>query len=200
MITEREARQILIPHHGRFHDVMDTAWTRWVKDHRPLLPFHTPTGRANLIHDLIEDEARKRFAGLQGAKPVDGQSERFLLNVEDRILVQFKLLDQRLLTRNYPTRTAISFEYQQPWIDGMPTYPHVSAGYCLDRTGTDVEGYYIVCAEGKQVEWFYRLERAASGVVVPYPPVAQPELPLDGRLVHPKGRRHDRPAESQDRE
>jgi hypothetical protein len=142
----------------------------------------------------MENEARRAFVGIGGVRIHDGK--RFLLVFDDRLIVQFKLLDKLLRSRNYPTESAVAFDAQQEmseqYMPGMTRYKRVKIGYCLDDTGMDVAGRYVVFAIGKHVEWSYELElveaQAVEGrtaLVIAHPRGNQP-LPFDSSLVRAK--------------
>jgi hypothetical protein len=187
MLTEDEGREVLGPHDSRFAEVLERSWERWCEKVRPTLPRHSARCRANVIYVLMENEARRVFVNVPGVRMVNGK--RFQLAIDDRLLVGFKLLDQQLRTRNYPTPSARAYDLQRKlddsYLPGMGHYERVKVGYCLDRTGTEVTGNYVVYAIGKRIVFFWGLERQANGQVI-YHPFGSLALPLGGELVKVK--------------
>lgn len=189
MVTDSEARSILDLHHDRLCSAVDNGWDRWCRDIRPKLPWHDGRCRANVMHCLMVDEARRLLAGLDDVRIFKGQRNLFIF--AQRLIVQLKLLDKQLRTRNFATASAVAFDEQEPLSEGylpdMNGLDRLTVGYCLDDTETVLDGRFVVYAIGKRLEWYYELERAATGVVVPHPTIGPLPLPFGGdRLVRAK--------------
>jgi hypothetical protein len=161
IISERSARTVLEPLHGRLHQTVQRAWTSYEDAAAQRSGIHA-RWRTTTMHQCMTEHARELFDGIAGVSVVDG--ERFLLNVGDKLLVQFKKLDADLLTSNYPTPTARKFDHQEPVASlPSPKLPRVTLGYQPKRDWTTVLAITLVHRVGKsEPHWFYDLEASSE--------------------------------------
>lgn len=157
-----------------FRDCLASAWEKWTEHFRPFIPTPSSRGLANILHELIIEEARQRFGNIPGVNIRDNVlGGRFLLELRDaRLIVQFKKLTQDFVTVNNPTPASLTFDRQQP-IDDFPTWPRLTVGYQLSAYGTSLEMYlaYII---GDECIWYHNLESAESSIMLEFPDLVGP--------------------------
>lgn len=174
MISLDEAKSVLSPYESDFSWCVTQAWQRWQTEHAPRVPLAFPRGRANMMYELMIDEARKRFEGAKGLVFFE-QYGRLLLNVRDRVLIRFKKLDDTLRTHNYPTLFSLQFDAQADLPGMVSKLPRITVGYRLNYLQTDIENPLVVFSVGKRTKWFYELEKPAAVDVILLPtPIVSP--------------------------
>lgn len=126
------------------------------------LPQPSPLLRAVAVHDYIVGKLRVLYPE---AMLYAGQ--RWVL-IDRGLVVQFKQLDEKGRTKNYPTPTALGYDGQYELPD-FPPGMRVTAGYRFDKLATEVAEISMVARVGKRVVW-------REGITV-----NQPMLALDAR-------------------
>jgi hypothetical protein len=113
-----------------------------------------PSGRlrATAMHDFMIDELRVLF----GADLIYSNG-RWLLQPSQDLVVQFKKVNSKGRTSNYPTQTALNFETQL-LLPGFPTCMRITCGYRLDKTNTEVADVSLIARDGDRVVWHESLE------------------------------------------
>lgn len=115
------------------------AWQRYVLTIAPAFKHAPPnTMRANAVQALIIEEVTEAFPN----RVFRAKGRSFLWIAED-LIVQFKKLDRRGRTRNYPTQTALRFNAQLD-IPGIPSATRATIGYQLDKLGTRIVALSVV--------------------------------------------------------
>lgn len=149
----------------------------------------TPRMRANVIHDLMIDEARTRFDGVPGTKLIESNARKMLwvapVAIDSPVLLQFKKLSEKSVPRNYPTQTALRFDDQDS-LPGIASTARVTIGYHLDNLGTELLEVLAVCMNGKLPAWSYALAPTPTAAILPLHPRktgASRLKPKDGILV-----------------
>lgn len=107
-----------------------------------------PSGRlrATAIHDFMIDELRTVFG-----HDVIKRKGRWLLRAKD-VVLQFKKVDSKGRTSNYPTPTARAYETQLD-LPGIPRGTRVTLGYRLNKDNTEVVEVCMVARDGDQIIW-----------------------------------------------
>lgn len=148
---------MLEPLHSRLHSTVQRAWASYEAAAAERSGIHS-RWRSTTMHQCMTEHARELFDSVEGVTVVDG--ERFLLEVADTLLVQFKKLDADLLTRNYPTATAQKFDLQLPLASlPSPKLPRVTLGYQPKADWTEILSITLVHRVGKsEPHWYYDLE------------------------------------------
>ena len=141
VISKADAADILRPHFGTLHAVLDGAWERW-----EALPIadraaFCPRTRACIVHDFMREKAES--AGGPRFRTME-KTGLFLVVVDKAVLLRFKKLSERGVSCNYPTQQALDFEEQME-IHGIGELPRLTVGYVLDRSGTEVVDFIISC-------------------------------------------------------
>jgi hypothetical protein len=140
---------------------VEGGWAKFEDRIRPWYPLCSPTGMATMIHEGVKDEVRRQFEGVPGAIIHDGtlgRARRFLLELDRRLIVQFKKLTEDFHTVNNPTETSEAFDNQQRGCDELPDLPRLTVGYQLGQYGTSLAGIWMAFVVGKEAAWYHDLQ------------------------------------------
>jgi hypothetical protein len=152
MISEDDAAEALQPIVPDLVACITEAWRRYTKEVRDRLGMPSARGLANVMHELIVDEARRRFQERKGIRLHD-KPDRFLLVLPQNWLVaRFKKVNPALETVNIRTPTSIAFDNQIP-LDFIPNGIRLTIGYQLDVFKTEVIGIYAICRQGSHLHF-----------------------------------------------
>ncbi len=87
---------------------------------------------------------------------------RVLFTVRDQLCVSYKMLDKNRKVQSGSTRQAIMFKNQQPPLD-VEWPPEITTAFCgyryLDVAQTEFD-VYVVCPDGSENRWEYKLSGA----------------------------------------
>lgn len=193
MPTIDDIRLTLEPFHDELHACVAAAWRRWKDEFAPRLQLPYLRCRANVIYDLMIEEARKRFSGSPDVTIVE-DVQRALLVIGD-LLLRFKKVDDQLHTRNYPTQGALQFDGQLR-LPGIPRGTRVTVGYRIDELQQKLSAVLIVLAVGGRVQGAYEILPDESAAFAPRPIAPIVPFPSAGRI----SRRIDEAAQPQKEE
>lgn len=178
-IELEEAQNLLAPYHPRLLQCFDEGWKRYDDTIPRRLPLISSRGQANAYHEFLVEEVRTRLGGLEGILIDESKDNRFLVYVQQQLLLRFKKLDRKLRTSNYPTPTSVAFDAQEE-IEGLPECCRLTVGYQFDRMRRGLKSVYVLYAKGREPLWHYDLRDPSLHQVM--------ELPLERRE---KGREAD---------
>ena len=131
-LSRDQALEVLTPHAERLYRIGAVPWERWQSEY-PNQVLHTPRTRANVLYDLMVNQARTEFRGIRGTEIVDPPNGVVLLDIDQRVLIRFKKLDDESLPRNYPTDAAKDWDIGED-LPGIPSSPQrLTLGYRLNR-------------------------------------------------------------------
>ena len=148
---------------------LEAAWQKHEALIRPALPLCDPSAQATIVREFILEEARHRFQGRDGITMRDSPSNgRFLLEVDDSFVIQFRKLTTDFRTVNNPTKTSEAFD-QQEQIDGYPPLPRLTAGYQLGQYRTDFAGVWLALLVGKELQWYHDLRTGEYPITLDFP-------------------------------
>lgn len=180
---------------------VEGAWTLYTERFRPVLPYCTPRGMANILHELTVQQIRDKFAEVPGVEIRENWvKNRFLLEISGVMILQFKKLTKNFQTRNIRTRTSLAFDGQRD-VEGMPSLPRVTVGYQLGQYNTEIAGIWLAFLIGKEAVvirrvFFMEPPRKEQGCRCP---PAHPQGPASGYSAPPPERAapwaYRRPAE-----
>lgn len=162
MIAMEEARSILSPYSAELYRCVANSWEKWLEVGGETFDLPLARTRANVVSNLMNDEARKRLCMRDGIQ-VTESAGRSLFEVDGRLLLHFKKLNSGLRTSNYPTQQALLFA-RQLTLPSMPELPRLTVGYRLDRAAQFV-GVFVVFLVGKALRWSYQIEQPAVEIV-----------------------------------
>lgn len=146
---------------------------------RPILPLCDPRRMPTILHELIIQEARRAFTDIVGVVPRDPSiGDRYLLEVDHRLIVQFKKFTKDFRTENNPTQTSRRFDEQELG-PGLPPYARLTAGYQLDEYNTAMSGVFLAFVVGYSCPWHHDLRTGEHDLSLDFP---QPEGPSAAQL------------------
>ena len=106
---------------------------------------------------------------------------------DDTVLLRFKKADQRFLSTNYPTLSAVLFHRHDTDLFGHEGYHRVEVIHVLDRFERYAVTVVVAAREGKGALWSFELR--TDGAVVEQSPITPKPSPVADRvlqLVQPK--------------
>lgn len=166
MITEVAAEQAIRPFSEKLVEVVQTAFSDWLNN--PYAAYmQTKSFRAHAISNQMIAHAKRLFDGVDGIR-VDAVPHYTGLFVGRDIFIRMKKADERMLSRNYPTKHALAFIDQDRDLFGGLT--RLELVYQLDDAGTAVERIVLMQRHKSSVVWMIDLFGAA--------PMAQNVLPF----------------------
>ena len=166
-MNKDDARSILEPYHRELWEIWHTAWKRWLKLPDRAVLNHDRV-RANIVWAFAIDEATSRFDETEEIRINDAHATK-TFEIEDKLLFRFKKMDQKGISRNYPTQRAIFFSNQLE-LPGIPYgLGRVDIGYVLNDIKTSIVEILVSYRAGA---WKYEILPPATATVVPLIPKA----------------------------
>lgn len=182
IISESQCRRLLSPFEPVFVASIVDAYATWTAKTAPTITDPTKRSRATVLHDLIMANVARALDTVPGVSVLRGR--RVLLRVclagHPAVIVQFKKLNGERRPRNYPTRTALLFDRQEPLAE-IPPDTRLTVGYRLNKHGTAILDIHTVCMSGRGIAWLYEIMPAAPATLTL--PIARPATPA--RRVRP---------------
>lgn len=146
------------------------AWRTYEEHFRPHLPLCHPNHLPTFLHELVCEEVRRHLTEDLGFVIHDGVAGgRFLVEVDGRVILQFRKLTRDMLTRNNPTDTSDAFDRQESGIDGIPDQPRLTVGYQLGQYRTSIAATYLAFVVGRECVWFHDLETGEHSTTIEFP-------------------------------
>lgn len=191
IISETEAAEVLAPFSVDLRGAVEEAFKYYTDVLMPLLGPMLPYARATLLHELIIKQVRKRWPD-----DVIEAAGRTLLRLKRDVLVQVKLLNNKRLPSNYPTRQAREFAGQLS-LQGIPDAVRLTLGYRLNQMGTAIADVCVMCSTSlTTAEWYYDLMDAKA----PIKQLQLPAAPAKQRKLRPKNLPGQRRGKAQNEE
>jgi hypothetical protein len=190
ILDQSSAARAIEPFTADFVHIVQSAWSDWRSGVVAPQMQHKRV-RANVVWNQLIAHAKRRFDGRTGIRvetltPWDG------VLIGDDIFVRMKKADQKLLSRNYPTQSALAFVDQtQDLFGGIARLELV---YLLDDSETVIERIVLVQRHKKSVAWMIDLlgQAPMAQNVIPF---NDPAPSLTGsvakRIIKPKHTIHD---------
>jgi hypothetical protein len=121
---------------------------------------HDLRAQASCTYSHMVARADRRFLGRSNVRPIEKNGLKVWLFEEPSVVIRFKKMDEDGRSRNYQTKQAKDFDAQRelPFLPSKPV--RLTAGYLLDRTGTEFVRAQIARPDGREVMW--------CGAVVPH--------------------------------
>jgi hypothetical protein len=164
-LSRDQALEVLTPHAERLYRIGTTPFASWQSEY-PNLALHTPRTRANVLYDLMVNQARIEFRGIRGTAIIDPPSGVVLLDIDQQVLIRFKKLDDDSLPRNYPTLAAKDWDIGED-LPGIPSSPQrLSLGYRLNRLQTTVKDVMVSNTLAGRLLYDIILDEPDEGIIV----------------------------------
>lgn len=148
-IARDHAHSLLKPYFADFSAIVEAAWADWRKSDIAPQMQHKRV-RANFVWNQLIIHAKRRFDGndkvcVHTLKNWDG------VLVGDSIFIRMKKGDSALLSRNYPTQSALNFHNQEQDLFGGVA--RLELLYVLGKAEADVERIALVQRNGRTLSW-----------------------------------------------
>lgn len=153
-LTQNEVAEILRPHYDRLWRCGALPFYKYLEQY-PNTAIHNLRTRANIVHDLMVHQARLEFGEVRNARIIDLQHPylRTFVEINERILLRFKKLDETKHAKNYPTKFVRDYEQDRD-LPGIPPRAHrLTLGYRLNLLQTEVLDVLITSFLGKRLEF-----------------------------------------------
>lgn len=186
IITQAVAEQAITPFTEDLVHIVQTAWIDW-RDGPFAAQMQRKSVRAMMVWNQMITHAKRRFDGRDGIRvETFAPWEGILLGTN--VFIRMKKADEKLLSRNYPTRSALAFiDQTQDMFGGIVRLELV---YLLDDSETSVDRIVLVQRHKKSVVWMIDLlgEKPMAQNIIP---LAEPPGDADGasvakRIIKPK--------------
>ena len=169
------------------------AWEKYNNLARPLAVLAGPISIATWFREMVLHEVRETVVRRRGVTARDKHG-RFLLEINQQVLLQFKKLGPDFSTSNIETATSRAFD-RQLVLPGI-TLPRVTVGYQLNELWTEIEGIWLVFNIGKDNIWAHNLETGVEETPPPLPFPTPEEGAAEREAREQQRRRDDRKDES----
>lgn len=183
MRSQEEVQALLEHLHVPLARIVLGAWEDWKQKAHEIGNRFARTS-ANVVFERMIARAIPEFDPMPGMHIKTGhQTVHFLY--QSAVLFRFKKGDERGLSRNYPTQTALAFNDQNCDLFGAPGISRIDVVYQLDRLATCVADVAVVARHESNVLWSYSIldADAKTADVIPM----NPKLPSPVEsLVRPK--------------
>jgi hypothetical protein len=163
MEVEKTIESVFREHGESLSNCIFPAWDMWDAHLRTNFSLPSKTLRANVMHGLMVEQARKIFGNNPKAVIIE-KDHRFLVELNHSVLIRFKLLDDDLMTRNYPTQLTIDYDRQLD-IPGFPKSIRVTAGYQIVKCEDGIRAL-LVYSKGKEVIWNRELAKSNEASII----------------------------------
>ncbi len=161
-ISEEAARAILKPYENDLQDCIISAWNTYSQ--YAFRHIHTARTRACIVHDHMVDNARQRFENRPNTRTYEIGGV-FFVEIEEKVLIRFKKLDEDKLSCNIPTQQSLEFLGQMELPHMPPKVTRLIAGYELNGLQTAIRAVSITCPNGSHNAWYYDLETEMAEII-----------------------------------
>lgn len=175
--TLSETQQILRPHRmsalvNALRNSVHTWNTRYAESQMVL----DQSARAIIINQYWYYLVNQALSNDPGVLARRDQLQRYFV-FDERIIIRFKLFDNSLHSKNYPTDRAQDWKLQLP-LSGIPPCDRLEFGYRLDITGSVIKDAFLVLPEGDRILWVWQVlgsQIDTIGVQLPLTPSGEPQ-------------------------
>lgn len=184
MITQEEAEHAVRPFAEQCVAVIRSAFDDWLQG-----PYTHQMQRKSLRASIISNQmlanARRVFDNVPGVRVDDVPGYTGLL-VGDNIFIRMKKADENLMSRNYPTKSALAYIDQSK--DMFGGLVRLELVYQLGAYGTKIERIALLQRHKCSVVWHIDLldSGAAMQEVLPFAQPPAPEGSAAQRMLKPK--------------
>ncbi len=184
LVSEKEVEESLKPYFDDMVRLVNSAFTDWLQS-----PFAASMQdakvRANVIWNQFLYHAKAHF-DTDSVVRVESMSHWSGLVVDSKYFIRMKKAGPKMLSRNYPTRSAVAFNDAS--VDLFDGVARLELIYGLDNLGTAVDKIVLVQRHRNQILWaldLLRLTDSTKQAVIPMP-VQPPTSAPATRVIKPK--------------
>jgi hypothetical protein len=153
-LSQEVVAQVLRPHFDRLWRCGALPFYRYLEEY-PNSAIHSLRSRASIVHDLMIHQVRKEFTEVHGVRVIDlpYPCHRTFLEIDQRLLLRFKKLDEAKQPRNYPTDFATEYEADND-LPGIPPRAHrLTLGYRLNLLQTEILDVLITSSTDRRIDF-----------------------------------------------
>lgn len=168
-IAAEEAEQLLTPYMADFVEVARRAWSDWLASSIAPNMQHKRV-RANNVWNQMITHAQRIFEGRAGISVAKFRGTWDGLLVGDRVFIRMKKGNERLLSSNVRTATALAFN--DPEEDLFEGLVRLELVYVLDKLETSIDRVAVVQRDQSSVVWMLDLLKGDENTqnVLPFAP------------------------------
>jgi hypothetical protein len=159
ILTFDEVRQRLGRHWDWLAHLPHRALRRYLQRAAGLVAQPSRRFRSTIIQEIMVDDARRTFT-----QDVVLARGRWLLRAASDLVLQFKKVNSKGRSSNYPTAGALDFVTQLE-LPNMPRGTRVTLGYRLNRLGTEVAAVRLVAVDGSFMLWNEEIVASNQGTL-----------------------------------
>ncbi|GGI55653.1 hypothetical protein [Oxalicibacterium solurbis] len=185
-LIKSQADTLLRPFFNDFEQIMRAAWQDW-RDNRLAAQMQHKRVRAAIVWNQMLAHAKRQFDGREDVT-VDTVKEWEGILIDGRIFIRMKKGTDKLLSRNFPTQTALAFHDQDQDLFGGIV--RLELLYVLNTAETDIERIVLIQRHKKQIVWSIDLldeadDRHNVQPLIPLEPAPETGSVAD-RIIKPK--------------
>lgn len=184
LISQEDAEQAIRPYADLFVAVVRSAFDDWLTG-----PYthqmQRKSLRANIISNQMLVNARRLFDGVNGIRVEDVPGYTGLL-LGGNIFIRMKKADEKLMSRNYPTKSALAYvDQSKDMFGGMVRLELI---YNLGSFGTEMERIALLQRHKSKIVWHIDLLDAGAGIqqLLPFAQPPAPEGTAAKSVLKPK--------------
>lgn len=185
-IGKHAAEELLKPYASDFVQIVTDAWADWLSNPVARTMQHKRV-RASLVWNQLVTHAKGRLDGRDGIRVQDMAPWDGGILIDNKIYLRIKKAGDDLLSRNYPTPSALAFlDQNQDLFEGIARAELV---YQLDKSETEIERVAVVHRHKKSIAWVVDLlgEAPMSQEIIAFPAAPLPNGPsIAERIIKPK--------------
>lgn len=157
LLSQHEAENELKPFYKDLVESIDEGFTDYLRimEFKDSLGMFTPyqkRTRAGIIHEQITGRIASKLSEVEEVKTGEW-NKIFGVKINEQLFIRFKKFNEDFSTSNVSTNQNEMYLNQMN-IPGFPDAPtFLYAGYIPDATWTRLNGIYIACWKGSQVQW-----------------------------------------------
>jgi hypothetical protein len=192
-MTANQADAMLRPFFEDFTKVVNGAWNDW-RSNTVAPQMQHKRVRANIVWNQLIANARRQFDGrpdvhVATIKDWDG------VLIKDSIFVRMKKGNRNLISRNYPTQTALAFHDQTRDLFGGGIC-RLELLYILDASDTEIDRIVLVQRHKNSIVWCMDIDDSnlvTADILSIIPPEPdQPGVTVADRILKPKSPKADK--------
>ena len=192
ILDQDVAERAIQPFKQDFIHIFQTAWNDW-RESAIAPQMQDKRVRANNVWNQLLSHAKRRFDGRDGVR-VETKKPWIGVLIDENIFIRMKLANQKLLSRNYPTKSALAFVDQEQELFGEGVC-RAELVYLLDESETEIERIVLVQRHKKSIVWMIDVlgEPQMEQNVFPFAKAPTPDVHGDvaKRLIKPKHKIED---------
>ena len=152
---------------GWLRSCVERAWVVWKNGGMKLLPTCEQSALPTVFRQLVLQQIKDTLEEQDGVSIHPYSRHRFLLVIDDVLVVQIRKLTANLRTRNIETETSKDFDRQLSLAE-YPDYPRLTLGYQFTDYHTDLSEILLVFNVGNHNQWYYDLRTNEHSLEMPF--------------------------------